>query len=595
MPGWTYKHAALLLSLPFIVYLVIFTLYPIVYSIILSFSKVGLLYNFQGFVWASNYILLFKNPFFIRSFENTMIFAFSVTAADIALALAFALSIERISRGKSILTTLLTSPLMLPAVVVGVVWEIIMDPFVGPLDFVLTHLGLPRIGWLADPRIVLISLIIITIWQTVPFAFLLVLAGIQAIPPQIKEAAQVDGLSTMDTFKEITLPLITPALLVAILMTLITAFRTFDVIFVIDSGGFNPNNALLVYYAYMFAFTPGYQGVSMAAVSILAFISTVLGLLFIRAMHLNERIGISKESSKERHGKYRKPILPSFNIPPRVSLVLAYLVLVAASIFSFFPIIWTLVTAMHYSGIVMSLLPSRPISGLIKNFSMAISQGAPYLIVSLVVAPVVAVITIFLAAPAAYAIARYKLGGTKLLGWALYLYSVPSMVYLIPIYTLVTRLNLTNTWWALMMIYPIFTLPLSIWILTGFYSDVPKEIDESALVDGKSRIEAFFDIIMPIVRPALAVVAFFAILSSYTEFMFALTLGRTPYLFNFPPTGAETATVFVASALVYGSGEVVNYGLLAAAGLLVSIPVIIISAFLQKYIIKGLWVGGIKG
>jgi len=593
MSNWSYRNAALILALPFIIYLVVFTLYPIIYSIILSFSKVGLLYNFAGLVGLENYMLLFKNPFFLKTFINTLIFAFSVTAVDIVFSILLALSIERISRGKSVFTTLLTSPLMLPAVVVAIVWEIIMDPFVGPLDYFLRLLHFPTVGWLADPHVMLLSLIIITIWQTTPFAFLLVLAGVQAIPPQLKEAAMVDGLSTSDMFTQVTMPLILPSVVVAVLMTLITAFRTFDVIFVIDSGGFNPSNALLVYYAYIYAFVPGYQGIAMASIVILAGISTVLGILFIKAMGLENRLGLEAKK-KERHLKLRISF-PSFNIRPKISLVLAYLILIISVTFAFFPIIWTLLTSMHYSGIVMSLLPHHPIQGLIKNFSMALSQGAPYLIVSLVVAPVVAALTIILAAPAAYSIARFKLGGTKLLAWALYLYTVPSMVYLVPIYTLITKLGLTNTWWALMLIYPIFTLPLSVWILTGFYNDVPKEIDESALIDGKSRIDAFFDIILPIIRPALAVAAFFAILSSYTEFMFALTLGRTPYLFNFPPTGSETATVFVASALVYGSGEVVNYGMLAAAGLLVSIPVIIISAVLQKYIIKGLWVGGLKG
>lgn len=146
-----------------------------------------------------------------------------------------------------------------------------------------------------------------------------------------------------------------------------------------------------------------------------------------------------------------------------------------------------------------------------------------------------------------------------------------------------------------MLIYPIFTVPLATWILVGFYSDIPKEVDEAALIDGKSRLGAFFSVILPIVRPALAVVAFFSILASYSEFMFALTIGQTPYLFNFPPRGTETATVFVAIGVSFGAGHPINYALLSAAGLIVSIPVIIISAVLQKYIIKGLWFGAVKG
>ncbi|MDG6932091.1 MAG: ABC transporter permease subunit [Nitrososphaerota archaeon] len=562
-------------------------------SVILSFSKVGLLYEFKGLVGLQNYQTLISNVFFRQTFINTLIFVFAVVVIDMLSGLILALSLERISRGKSVITTILMSPMILPAVVVGAIWEVILAPYIGPVDYLLSRIGFGNIGWLANPRLALPSLIVISVWQSIPFIFLLILAGVQSIPQQLKEAAKIDGLSTSQIFSEITMPMILPAFAVSFLMALINSFRVFDIIYVIDQGGFNPANSLLTYFSYEFAFIPGFQGVAMAAIIIITLIATVVAMFFINRVGLRERLGLKEASNSVKRFKLGIR-LPSFNIPPGISKILAYFILIVASIISFFPFLWAIITSLNTTGIVTTLLPPVTDIGL-DNFVKAIYQGAGYLASSLVIAPVVAGITILIAAPASYAIARYKLGGTKLLSWNLYIYAIPSIVFLIPLYLLVGRLGLLNTWWALMLIYPIFTIPLATWILVGFYSDVPKEIDEAALVDGKSKLGAFFSIILPIVKPALAVVAFFSILASYTEFMFALTIGETPYLFNFPPRGTETATVFIAIGVSYGAGHPINYALLAAAGLIVSIPVIIISAVLQKYIVKGLGFGTIKG
>ncbi|MCL4343517.1 MAG: ABC transporter permease subunit [Nitrososphaerota archaeon] len=590
---WADKYAAILLALPLIFYLLIFTAYPMVESVILSFSKVGLLYEFKGLVGLQNYQTLISNVFFRQTFINTLIFVFAVVVIDMLSGLILALSLERISRGKSVITTILMSPMILPAVVVGAIWEVILAPYIGPVDYLLSRIGFGNIGWLANPRLALPSLIVISVWQSIPFIFLLILAGVQSIPQQLKEAAKIDGLSTSQIFSEITMPMILPAFAVSFLMALINSFRVFDIIYVIDQGGFNPANSLLTYFSYEFAFIPGFQGVAMAAIIIITLIATVVAMFFINRVGLRERLGLKEASNSVKRFKLGIR-LPSFNIPPGISKILAYFILIVASIISFFPFLWAIITSLNTTGIVTTLLPPVTDIGL-DNFVKAIYQGAGYLASSLVIAPVVAGITILIAAPASYAIARYKLGGTKLLSWNLYIYAIPSIVFLIPLYLLVGRLGLLNTWWALMLIYPIFTIPLATWILVGFYSDVPKEIDEAALVDGKSKLGAFFSIILPIVKPALAVVAFFSILASYTEFMFALTIGETPYLFNFPPRGTETATVFIAIGVSYGAGHPINYALLAAAGLIVSIPVIIISAVLQKYIVKGLGFGTIKG
>jgi len=601
--SWTERHAAFLLVLPLVAYLLFFTGYPIFDSALLSFSKVTLSYGFGGLVGLRNYELLVADPFFWQTFVNTLLFVAAVVLADMALGLVLALALDRVSRAKSFFTTALMSPMILPAVVVGAIWEVIMAPYVGPLDFLTKALGFGNVGWLADPKLELFSLAVITIWQTAPFTFLLMLAGVQSIPPQLKEAAKVDGLSTSEAFQEVTLPMILPAFAVSFILALINSFRVFDVLFMVDQGGFNPANALLMYFSYDFAFIPGFQGVAMAGIMVIAVIATVFAMFFVSAIGLRERLGLSSEGKnmwqglKKRSKKVLKGLLswakiPSFNVPPSVSLWSSYVVLLAAAFMSLFPLAWAFVTSLNTSGVITSLLPSS--IGL-ENYVAAIRQGAGYLASSLVVAPVVAVITMLVAAPAAYAIARYKVGGTKILAWNLYVYAIPSIVFLVPLYSLVSRVGLMNTWWALMLVYPIFTLPLAVWILVGFYNDVPREVDEAALIDGKSRIGAFFDVILPIIRPALAVVAFFSILASYSEFMFALTLGQTPYLFNFPPTGAETATVFVAIGVTFGAGHPINYAMLSAAGLLVSIPVIVASAVLQRYIIKGLWFGAVKG
>jgi len=204
---------------------------------------------------------------------------------------------------------------------------------------------------------------------------------------------------------------------------------------------------------------------------------------------------------------------------------------------------------------------------------------------SMVIGVLVVFVTLALALPAAYALARMKFPGAQPLSTAMFLsYLIPPTLLFLPLSQLVRGLGFTDSIWALVLVYPSFTLPFCTWLLMGFVRTVPKEIEESAQIDGCTRFQAFRMIIIPVIIPGIITAGIFAFTLTYQEYIYALTF--------ISASANKTISYGVTSDLI--RGDVFYWGSLMSGALIGAIPVAVIYAFSLDHFIHGLTAGALK-
>ncbi|MGD9360602.1 MAG: carbohydrate ABC transporter permease, partial [Desulfobacterales bacterium] len=207
-----------------------------------------------------------------------------------------------------------------------------------------------------------------------------------------------------------------------------------------------------------------------------------------------------------------------------------------------------------------------------------------YAINSLIVASLNTLLCLIVGSMAAYGLARFKFrGADNLAFWILSIRMMPPVAAIIPIYILMKNLGLLDTPWCLVITYLTFNLPFVVWMMKGFFEEIPREIEESALIDGCSDFSVFFRIALPLVAPGLAATAIMVFIFSWNEFLFALIL-----------TGTKAVTLPV-GIIGYMKETGINWGYMTAGGILALIPVIVFMVLVQKHLVKGLTLGALKG
>lgn len=218
------------------------------------------------------------------------------------------------------------------------------------------------------------------------------------------------------------------------------------------------------------------------------------------------------------------------------------------------------------------------------NFTRVVQLGgAKAILDSLIVAVVNTAVVMVLAVFASHSIARYRFGGDNLAFFILSLLFAPPVVAAIPLFLIFRTLRLLDTYVVLIVSYMLFNLPLAIWLLKGFFEEVPDGIEGAALVDGYTRVQAFRKVALPLVLPGLAVSALFVFIFSWNEFLFALVFTRS---------NVTTLPVTLAG-LIGGHG--ILWGDLAALSAVATLPGVLLAIFLQRYLIRGLTFGAVKG
>ena len=272
---------------PAVIYLLAFSIYPLIYSLQVSFTLTT-----AGPVpfTLANFRRLLEDRLFFTSLAQTAVYTLAALVVELLLGLALALLVDWALRtGVPMVKpvrALLLVPMLLPPVVVAVIWRLIYNPDFGVLNGTLKSLGVntASLTWTSGEGTALMSVILVDVWQWTPFMFLLLLAGLQALPVEPFEAARVDGASPLATFRLLTLPLLQPVILVALLLRTMDLLRVFDQIFILTQGGpgFATETASLFIYRTAFRFYDfGYAAV--LSFVVLAF-TLVLAKLFQRVL-----------------------------------------------------------------------------------------------------------------------------------------------------------------------------------------------------------------------------------------------------------------------------------------------------------------------
>jgi ABC-type sugar transport system permease subunit len=273
--------------LPSCVFVFLFSLYPIVESFRLSFYRLILTLPWLGqrFVGWENYRDLATDPVARNSLVTSLVFVAVTTPIEVLLGLGMALVLNESFRGRGWLRAAVLVPWAIPTVVASQMWRFIFNDRYGLFNFVLFGDATERY-WapLAEPGLALTSIMIADIWKTSSFAALIILAGLQGIPAQLYEAASIDGATAWQKFRHITLPLVKPALLLALLFRTIDALKVFDLVFVMTQGGPADTTNVLQFYGYKKIFAEGMVGYGSAIAVVVFLLSLILSLVYIRLL-----------------------------------------------------------------------------------------------------------------------------------------------------------------------------------------------------------------------------------------------------------------------------------------------------------------------
>ena len=227
----------------------IFIFVPSIFSFLLSFTHWNLI-NDLRFVSLDNYIELFQSSEFWYVFRNTIVYAFSVTIIGTIIPLVLASVLHSRIIGKDFFKTSYFLPFITPMVVIALIWQWIFDPNIGILNYLLKI----NINWLYDENVAMFALIIVSVWKLIGYNIIIFLSGFSSISEQVYEAANIDGASRIRTFFAITVPLLSPTIFFVLLITTISSFQVFDLIYLMTQGGPENSTNVLVYWLYKNAF-----------------------------------------------------------------------------------------------------------------------------------------------------------------------------------------------------------------------------------------------------------------------------------------------------------------------------------------------------
>jgi multiple sugar transport system permease protein len=274
------RRDVLLLVAPAALYLVVFSVFPLVYSLGISFFDWSQTTSTFTFIGLDNYTRLAADPVFWQAAVNTAVLVIASIAIQVVLGTALALFFDLHLRGSWFVRGVLILPMLLTPIVVGLMWRALLNPDWGMVNWVLGELGLPQPLWLADPKLALITLVLVDSWQWTPFIMVIVFARLQALPRDVFEASAVDGAGRVATLRRITLPLLAPAILFAAVFRSIDAFRSFDVVFGLTYGGPGRLTTTISFYAWETGFSFTRYGYASAIAYVMVVVATVAFTIF---------------------------------------------------------------------------------------------------------------------------------------------------------------------------------------------------------------------------------------------------------------------------------------------------------------------------
>ncbi|GAA5123742.1 sugar ABC transporter permease [Alloalcanivorax gelatiniphagus] len=262
------------------------SVFPLLWALYLSFTDYSATRaTGSGFVGFDNYITILTSSEVHKRALTTLLYVVGAVLLQTVLGFSIAYLISRRTRGRGALTTLFLVPMMLSPVVVGLFWKFMLDAQFGVINSMLGSLGFGQVEWLTRQRTALFSLIVVDTWQWTPFIMLIALAGLTAVPAYLYEAASIDRASEWFRFRHITLPMVWPLLLIAVMFRAIEAFRLFDLVYILTSGGPGVSTETLSFHVYKVAFLGFNTGTASAYGILMVLVVIVLAQFYLRYLN----------------------------------------------------------------------------------------------------------------------------------------------------------------------------------------------------------------------------------------------------------------------------------------------------------------------
>lgn len=257
-----------------------FTVLPLLNLAALSFNEVEWINREAIWTWVGteNYARLLDDTLFCAGIWNTLIFAVVAVALQMILGFWLALLTTQVVRGRLIYRTIFILPILVPGIIIGAIWKLMYSYDFGVLNQMLGALGIPPLDWLGSPDLALMSVIIVDVWHWTPFCFLLLLAGLESLPSDVTEAAEIDGASRWQVLRYIILPLMLPTIIVTFVFRMILAFKVFDEVYLLTGGGPGTSTEVISFTIYRRFFTEdrtGY-GAAMSVATILVIAAVIV-------------------------------------------------------------------------------------------------------------------------------------------------------------------------------------------------------------------------------------------------------------------------------------------------------------------------------
>ncbi|MGV3490237.1 MAG: ABC transporter permease subunit [Devosia sp.] len=619
---------AYLFVLPMVLLMAGLIFWPFISAILMSTTTFNFLTGDTTNVGLRNYERLYTNSDYLLSLSNTINFTFWSLSIKFVTGMTIAMILHSKLPWRNLMSAIMLLPWIVPEIVTALAWKSIYDPLFGGLNPILQGMGVidKPLGWLSDANLALGSVIAVNVWKGIPFFTLLLLAGLKAIDTELYESAEVDGANAVQRFRYVTLPGMRYVILVVLLLSFISTFNQFGLIFLMTGGG--PSGATRLYSILAYEKAIGslqYGPGSAIALSVAPLMAFLIYLLSKYMRHDERAAGVAKKGIGAGLGKFfgglfslvldilfwpfdmlnkgieklgqvlRKRFTGSASKPvfkpverERMGIGMRILILLPIMVFVLFPFYWVLITSFKTTAQIsqrQSIFWPSPAT--LTQYQELIF-GSPFLIWlgnSVLVATLSTIISVAIAALAAYALTRLKFLGAGLLTTAILItYLLPGTLIFIPLYQTLSDLGLINSYGALLTTYPTFLVPFATWVLIGYFRSIPVELEEAAMIDGASRLYAFIRITLPLAAPALLSVALFAFTNAWNEFLFAFVFITSESLRTLP-IGLQSMVV----------GDILPWGELMAASLLTAIPVAILYMYAQKFLVGGLTVGAVKG
>jgi multiple sugar transport system permease protein len=579
----------------------------------------------HGYVGLDNYRRLFAEPALGRVVTNTLVWVAVVVGVTVVVSLGLAQFLNKPFAGRRLVRWALIVPWAASLVMTATVWRYILEGSYGVLNRVLDDVGLisEPIDWYKEEGLAFWCLVAIGIIVSIPFTTYVVLAGLQAMPEDVYEAARIDGAGRWRIYFSITLPLLRPALLVAVVLNVIYVFNSFPLIWTITGNVPGNDTDTTITFAYRIAFKVQFDTGEAAALSVLnVALLLVIVLAYLRLVRWNESVPGARRSgpltraaaaagrallpvrkplrrllvSAGRHllawtgqpsGRSR-PLGPSrtttavrrFGMPLAGAVLAAFFLAPYAVMF--------LASLKSDDDLVATPATYLPTQWMWSNWSDA-WEAIPllsYLQVSLTIAIASTVLVLLVAVPAAYYSARHNFRGRRAF---LYLILVTQMfapvALVVGIYREVILVGGVGAYWAIIVTDAAFNLAFAIWIMNAYFATIPVEIEEAAMLDGLGRLRTLLRVVLPMAKPGVVTAVVFTFIQVWNEFVIALTL------FNDPLRNRQPLTVGVQQFI--GLAQV-DYQSLFVAALITIVPVVALFIAIERHLVAGLTAGSVK-